>query len=123
MPRAAVYRVHIEDAPDLSGGDLKSAISAALTADESDAIIKHIDLFPSCHPLGEDMVALVKFTDTPKFLSPLVANPTISQWITLQGDIVAEFDRNFNGFTPLSRPDETKGIDAEYVQTCIVLSN
>jgi hypothetical protein len=109
MAKAVVYRIQPEDATELTEQELRKAISGQLAPDEDEAIIKHIGIFPSCH-CRKDTVILVKFANTPKFLSSLVED-----FITFDDGVRVEIDRNFTGFTPVNRPDETQGIEAEYV--------
>ncbi|KAF2635275.1 hypothetical protein P280DRAFT_412043 [Massarina eburnea CBS 473.64] len=114
MSKAAVYRVQLDDVPELTEEELRIAISGNLVSDE-DTIINHVGLFPSCYSAKEESVALVKFTNTPKFLSSLVKNPDDSRTISLSNGVSAEFDRKFNGFTPVNRPDEAEGIEADII--------
>jgi hypothetical protein len=114
MAKAVVYRIQPEDATELTEQELRKAISGQLAPDEDDTIIKHIGIFPSCYS-REDTVVLVKFANTPKFLSSLVEDPTSSHFITFDDGVRVEIDRNFTEFTPVNRPDETQGVEAEYV--------
>jgi hypothetical protein len=115
MPKSTVYRVQLEDHPELSEEQIRGKIIDQLVPGEPHSKLQEICLFPSCYSPTDEIVALIKFNDTPQFLARLKSDSGRPLAVLLQGNVRARFDLKFDGFTPLNQPDDAQGIIAEYV--------
>ncbi|KAJ4286664.1 hypothetical protein N0V90_012916 [Kalmusia sp. IMI 367209] len=119
MPKSTVYRIQFEGADvRYSNQDLRGGILDHLDSTESEAILEHVCLFPSCYSPSDEIVGLVKFNETPHFLARLKAGLSRHQTILLRGNVTARFDLDFTGFTPLNHPDDAQGISADIIAIC-----
>jgi hypothetical protein len=112
MAKGGVYRVRFGNGPNYTEEDIRKAILAVEAPEATNGLIEHIGLFPA---RDGDIVALVKFVKTPKFLQSLLSNPAGFYTLWLEGGGRADFDRSFTGFTPVNSPEDAEAIEAEYV--------